>query len=118
MHDAWTQLTALLRKLVEPIKQRVDQRAAGARIVFFFVVRGMSRTGMHHHSRRLVDHGEGIVFIDNVKWNVFRSGFERRRHCRAKELNVIAILHAIGSLLWLSVYSDLLLVDQLLHARS
>ena len=39
---------------------------------------GGSGSGVYHHSCRLVNDGEIVVFINNVKRDIFRDSFERR----------------------------------------
>ena len=66
------------------MQQRIDQRAAIA-----FVVGG-ARAGVNHHSRGLVDHGEIVVFVDDVERNVFRDGAQRRRLRVAENRDLLA----------------------------
>ncbi len=37
---------------------------------------GGASSGVYHHSRGFVDHCEVVIFINNVKRNIFRRGLE------------------------------------------
>ena len=56
------------------VKQSVHQRPTVA-----FVV-SCTGSGVDHHSRRLIDHSEIIVFVNDVERDVFRHGTQRWAH--------------------------------------
>ena len=55
------------------MQQCIDHGAARARIA------GRTSTGMHHHARRFVDHGDVFVFEDDLERDVFGFGLESRK---------------------------------------
>ncbi len=59
-----TQLASDLRKGCETMQKGIDQRAAIAIVV------GRSRAGVNHHAGRLVDHGEVVIFVDDIERNI------------------------------------------------
>src|ERR1017187_10984094 len=73
MDDAGAEVAAGGRERLEPVKQRVDKRAAAARVLT------LPRTGVNHHSSRLVDNGQVGILEDHVQRNVFCRGLEGRR---------------------------------------
>src|ERR1039457_5643338 len=73
MDDAGAEVAAGGRERLEPVKQRVDKRAAAARVLT------LPRTGVNHHSSRLVDNGQVRILKDYVQRNVFCRGLEGRR---------------------------------------
>src|SRR6516225_12121349 len=73
--DAWTGLAADSREPAlagEAMQQCIHQRSSIA------CVFGRSRTGVDHHSCRLIDDGEVCVFVKYLKRNVFRDGAQWR----------------------------------------
>ena len=82
--DAGAQVAAGGGERLEAVEQRIDQRAAAARVV------ALARAGVDHHSGRLVDDREVGVFVDNVQRNVFRSGLERRGARLAGDVDALA----------------------------
>ena len=84
MNNARPQLTADIRQRTKAMQQRVDQGAAIA-----LVIRG-SRTGVHHHARRLVDDRKVSIFVNDVKRDVFRDGSQRRQHRIAEDRDLLA----------------------------
>ena len=94
------------------MQQRVHQRSAIA-LVF-----GRARSRMHHHPRRLVHYCQIIIFKNNVEWNFFRHGTQRRTRGRRLDLDAFAATQAQGRLHRLLVHEDFFLRDHFLHARA
>src|SRR5262249_37723924 len=110
MNDAGPKFAADLGKMAETVQQRVDQRATIA-----FVIRGTG-TSVHHHAGGLVDDGEVVVFIDNVKRNIFGGCAERRWRSGTENFNLLAAAQAQRRLGSFFVNQDHGLFDKLLHA--
>ena len=55
----------------KPVQESVHERAAAAHII------SLSGPGVYHHAGCLVDHGEVVVFKNDVERNVFSGGLER-----------------------------------------
>src|ERR1035438_4992905 len=72
MDDAGAEVAAGGRERLEPVKQRVDKRAAAARVLT------LPRAGVNHHSSRLVHDSQVGILEDYVQGNVFGGCFERR----------------------------------------
>jgi len=94
------------------MQQRVDQRAAIAGVF------SRSRARVHHHAGRLVDDCEVVVFVNDVEMNFFGDGTERRALDLAQDFDLFVAAQAQGSFRRISVYDDLLLRDQRLHAST
>ncbi len=84
VHDAWPQVAAGRRQLLEPEEQRIHQRAAAARVLI------LPRPCMNHHPRRLVHHREVRVLINHVQRNLFRRGLQRSRMRLAGNVDSLA----------------------------
>ncbi len=112
MHDAGPQFAAGGGERLEAVQQRVDQRAAAARIVGCW-----PEPGMHHHAGRLVDHGEVRIFEDHAQRNVFSHGLERRRMRLAGNGDGFAAAQFVRSLGARAVHEHIALLQQKLHAR-
>ena len=63
------------------VKQRVDQRA-----------RCVSRTRVDHHARRLVQHGEIQILVQDLERQRFRAD-RRRRRVRCVHDDLVAFVH-------------------------
>ena len=79
---------------------------------------GGARAGVDHHSRGLVDHGEIVVFIDNVEGNVFGDGLQRRALGLAKDGDRFVAMELEGGLGWCIVHQDFAFGDHFLHASA
>ncbi len=84
VHNSRAQLAAHIRQFAEAMQQRVDQRPAIA-----FVLGGAC-SGVHHHSRWLVDDSQVVIFIDDVERDVLCDGAQRRGLGVAKDGDLFA----------------------------
>jgi hypothetical protein len=65
MNNPRAQRAARPRELLQPMQQRIDQRASRH-----------ARSGVNRHSRRLVYHDEVTIFEEQLDWYFFRRGLE------------------------------------------
>jgi hypothetical protein len=70
VHDARPQLAANPAQVVDVMEQGIDEGAGG-----------VPGTGVHDHPRRLVQHGEIFVLVEDFEWKLFARdiGWRRRR---------------------------------------
>ncbi len=78
----------------------------------------LPRASVHHHAGRLVHHGQVGVFVDHVKWNGFRNGFQRRRMRLAGDQDAFATAQFERRLLSLALDQHIALRDEQLHTRA
>jgi len=72
------------------MEERVDERAAVARVYIPSPGRYRTRPGVDHHAGGFVDDGEVFVFVDDIERDVLGEGVERRRLWRAFDLDGLA----------------------------
>jgi hypothetical protein len=118
VHNAWPKLTAYMRELVEVMKQSIDQSAMIARVYLISPRRRRSGAGVDHHSGRLIDDGEVLIFVEDDERYVLGEGVERRRMRRAFDLDLFPALQFQLCLWRLTVDAYLTMFDQKLYARA
>src|SRR5664279_3997628 len=91
------------------MQQGVDQRSAIA------VVLGGARSGVHHHSRWLVDDSQVVILIDDVEGDVLSDGAQRREFRIAKNGDLFAAAESKRRLGDVAVDQGFLFCQQLLH---
>jgi hypothetical protein len=112
VHNAGAQVAAGRGELLEAVEQRIDQRAAVARVLI------LARPGVNHHPGRLVDHRQVGVFENHVQRNVFRNCPEGRGMRLAGNRDPLAAAQLHRSLLLLAVDQHVALLHEQLHART
>src|SRR5580698_4079115 len=112
MDDSWTQISTYFREASHVMQQSIHQCAAIARIV------ARSRASMHHHSRRLVDHGEIVVFINNIERNLLSNSLKGRPLRLAQHADTFPAAQLQRSLRREVVHQHLASGNHLLHASA
>jgi len=79
---------------------------------------GCAGTSVYHHSGRLVDYRQVVVFVNNVKRNFFSKGAKRRSLHFANDFNLFTAAQVKRRLCDFSVDQHFSLRDELLHSRS
>ncbi len=104
--DAGTKVATHLGERIQVVQQRVDQRAVVAHVL------RRSRSGMHHHSGRLVDDRQVLVLMQDVERDVLREGVQRLRTGGAFDLDGLATRQLELRLGRVAVDADLAGLDQ------
>lgn len=94
------------------MKQGINQGSAIAGIV------GGTGASMDHHSSGFVDDGQVVVFIENLKRNIFGDSPQWWPGGRADYGDLLATAKLQGCPRRLVVHQNLLFGDKLLHARA
>src|ERR1700753_1788225 len=77
MDDAGAEVAAYIGEFGEVEEEGVDEGAAIAGVGFAVCKRGCACSGVDHHAGGFVNDGEVLVFVEDVKGNVFGCGVER-----------------------------------------
>ncbi len=72
---------------------------------------------MHHHPRRLIDHRQIVVFVNNVERNVLGNGPQRLNLRPPKDADLLATTEPQRRLAGFPVDQHQFLLNQLLHPR-
>ena len=94
------------------MKQGVDQRTA------ITVVFRCARAHVYHHSRRLIDHGEVVIFVDDVERDLLGYSAHRGPFNGAPDCDVLISVQPERGFSRLAVHQHLLLSNQLLNVRA
>ena len=73
---------------------------------------------MHRHTGGLVDHGQVVVFVDDVKRNVLGLGAQWSGLRLAFDLDLLATAEFVAGLRGRTIHGDLAVLDEHLHARA
>ena len=112
VNNSGAQVAARGRKRLEPVQQRIHQRAPAARVLV------LPRPGVNHHARRFVHHSQVRVLIDHVQGNVFCRRLQRRGMGLAGNGDALAAAQLQRSLFPFAVDQHIALVHEHLHARA
>ncbi len=110
MHNPRPQLAAHSRQTPEMMQQRIHQRAAIARII------GRTCASVNHHSRRLVDYGQIVIFINDVERNLLGNSLERRALRLAQHADPLPAAQLQRGFCWRIVYQYLPFGNHFLNA--
>ena len=105
MYDPRPQFPSDRRQRAKMMQQGIDQRAAIPRIF------SSTRAGMDHHSRRLVDHRQIVIFVDNIQRNLFCNRPKRSPRDLVQNFNLLAAAQLKRRLLLVPVHQDFVLRD-------
>ena len=109
MYNPRPQRASHPRQTSQMMQQGIHQRSAIARIV------GRSRPGVNHHSGRLVDHREIVIFINNVERNILGDGLDRSPLRFAQHADPLPATQLQRGLRWKIVDEHFAFGDHLLH---
>ncbi len=101
----------VLESWLKVVQQGIDQRAA---IACVFCRAGAR---VHHHPCRLVDHGEVVVFVNDVQGNIFGDRVQRLRAGCSEDRDVLRPAQLQRRLGGLAIHLHAALLEHHLHAR-
>jgi hypothetical protein len=112
VHDSGTKFAPYSGQTREMMQQSIHQRAA---IVIAF---GWARADVDHHSRRLVDYGEIVIFVADVEWDIFGYRAQRRTLSATEHADALTSAQFERSLGGRLIDQHFFSGDQFLHSRA